>query len=184
VSLASFLALIARALREADIPFMLTGSLAAAFYGAPRATQDLDLVIESQPDNLRRFVKDLRSAGLYVDLESALQALLTDGQFNAIDPTTGWKADLIFRRARPFSESEFGRRQQRELLGIEISLATLEDLIIAKLEWSELGDSELQRRDIRELLEMAGYEIDREYIKRWVDALNLRRAWDRVSRSD
>jgi hypothetical protein len=121
--------------------------------------------------SLNRIISDVssrtfRSAGLYVDLESALQALLTDEQFNAIDPTTGWKADLIFRRARPFSESEFGRRQQRELLGIEISLATLEDLIIAKLEWSELGDSELQRRDIRELLEMAGYEIDREYIER------------------
>lgn len=184
MSLASFLALIARALRESDIPFMLTGSLAAAFYGAPRATQDLDLVIEAQPDSLIRFVKDLQSAGLYVDLDSALEALRTGGQFNAIDPSTGWKADLIIRKSRPFSESEFGRRQQRELLGIDIGLATLEDLIIAKLEWSELGDSELQRRDIRELLEMAGDEIDRKYLARWIGALNLQHAWDLVSRSD
>jgi hypothetical protein len=184
VSLASFLALIARALREADIPFMLTGSLAAAYYGAPRATQDLDLVIECQPDNLRQFVNAVRGAGLYVDLEAALEALRTAGQFNAIDPSTGWKADLIFRKARPFSESEFGRRQHRELLGIEIALATLEDLIIAKLEWSELGNSELQRRDIRELTEMAGDSIDRDYLERWIDALNLRQAWDGVSQSD
>lgn len=163
---------------------MLTGSLAAAYYGAPRATQDLDLVIESQPDNLRRFVKDLQSVGLYVDLDSALEALRTGGQFNAIDPSTGWKADLIFRKARAFSESEFGRRQQRELLGIEIALATLEDLIVAKLEWSELGDSELQRRDVRELLEMAGDKIDQAYLEHWIDALDLRHAWDRLSRTD
>jgi hypothetical protein len=52
VSLASFLALIVRTLKDADVPFMLTGSLAAAFYGAPRATQDLDLIIDAQPDNL------------------------------------------------------------------------------------------------------------------------------------
>lgn len=161
---------------------MLTGSLAAAFYGAPRATQDVDLVIESDLDNLRQFIKDLQSAGLYVDEESALDALRTGGQFNAIDPATGWKADLIFRKTRAFSESEFGRRQQTELLGIDIGLATLEDLIIAKLEWSELGDSELQRRDIRELLEMAGADIDRPYINHWIDALNLQDAWDRVTR--
>lgn len=184
MSLASFLALIARTLREADIPFMLTGSLAAAYYGAFRATQDLDLVIESQPDNLRQFVRAVQAAGLYVDLEAALEALRTDGQFNAIDPWTGWKADLIIRRARPFSESEFGRRQDRELLGIQIALATLEDLIIAKLEWSELGNSELQRRDIRELLEIAGGSIDRAYLDRWIAELNLRGAWDRISQSD
>jgi hypothetical protein len=183
VSLASFVALIVRTLEEADIPFMLTGSLAAAFYGAPRATQDLDLVIQSEPDNLRRLVEGLQASGLYVNLDAALEALRTNGQFNAIDPSTGWKVDLIFRRARPFSESEFLRRQQTQLFGIEIPLATLEDLLIAKLEWSELGDSELQRRDIRELLEMAGDTIDRTYMERWIRALNLEQAWKRVSQS-
>jgi hypothetical protein len=181
VSLASFLALIVRTLKEADVSFMLTGSLAAAFYGAPRATQDLDLVIETEPESLRRLVEALRTAGLYVDMGAALEALRTGGQFNAIDPSTGWKADLIVRKARSFSESEFGRRQQRQLLGIEVSLTTLEDLIIAKLEWSELGDSELQRRDIRELLEIAGDSIDRQYLEGWVETLGLRQAWDRVS---
>lgn len=184
VSLASFVALIARALHEVDIPFMLTGSLAAAFYGAPRATQDLDLVIESQADNLRRLVNDLQAEGLYVDLQSALDALQTGGQFNVIDPSTGWKADLIIRKRRPFSESEFGRRQERQLFGVEIALATLEDLIVAKLEWSELGDSELQRRDIRELLEVAGETVDRTYLAHWIAALDLEEAWQRIAKVD
>lgn len=116
---------------------MLTGSLAAAFYGTPRATQDVDLVIEPQPDKLQRLVDNLRAAGLYADIEAAREALRTGGQFNAIDPSTGWKVDLIFRRARPFSKAEFERRQQHDLFGVEVALATLEDLIIAKLEWSE-----------------------------------------------
>jgi hypothetical protein len=183
VSLASFLALIVRTLDEAGVPFMLTGSLAAAFYGAPRATQDVDLVIDAQPENLRRFTEALRSAGMYVDVDSALEALRTAGQFNAIDPSTGWKADLIVRKTRPFSEAEFSRRQYRQLLGIEVALTTLEDLIIAKLEWSELGDSELQRRDIRELLEFGGDTLDRAYLERWIEDLGLQRAWDRLIRS-
>lgn len=159
---------------------MLTGSLAAAFYGTPRATQDVDLIIDTRPANLQRLVDGLRAAGLYADLESALTALRTGGQFNVIDPTTGWKADLIFRKARSFSETEFGRRQPRELFGTEIALTTLEDLIIAKLEWSELGDSELQRRDIRALLEVAGDSIDQDYLSKWIDSLALRSAWERV----
>jgi hypothetical protein len=184
VSLASFLTLIARNLRDADIPFMLTGSLAAAYYGAPRATQDVDLVIESQPDSLNQFVEGLRAAGLYVELEAALEAWRTGGQFNAVDPSTGWKADLIIRKARPFSKSEFDRRQHRELLGIDVALATLEDLIIAKLEWSESGDSELQRRDIRQLLQMAGASLDQGYLEHWIESLNLRTAWERVRNAE
>jgi hypothetical protein len=183
VSLAPFVALIAGALHEAEIPFMLTGSLAAAFYGAPRATQDLDLVIESESNNLRHLVTNLQAKGLYADLGSALDALQTTGQFNVIDPETGWKADLIIRKQRPFSEAEFGRRQERQLFGVAIALATLEDLIIAKLEWSELGDSELQRRDIRELLEMAGVTLDRTYLAQWIAALDLEPAWKRVSQA-
>jgi hypothetical protein len=181
VTLTSFLSLIAHSLREADIPFMLTGSLAAAYYGAPRATQDLDLVIESDPARLQRFASALQAAGIYVDTEAALEALGTGGQFNAIDPSTGWKADLIVRKARPFSESEFRRRQHQDLLGIEIALTTLEDLIIAKLEWSEIGDSELQRRDIRELVEIAGNAVDHAYLEHWINELDLRQAWDRLS---
>jgi hypothetical protein len=183
VSLAAFITVITRALSEAGIPFMLTGSLAAAFYGSPRATQDVDLVIESPPDNLLQLVDILLAEGLYVDRDAALEGLHTGGQFNAIDPSTGWKADLIFRRARPFSETEFGRRQSSKLFGVDIALATLEDLVIAKLEWSELGESDLQRRDIRELLEIAGDTIDQEYLDHWIAVLGLQQAWQQLTRA-
>lgn len=67
------------------------------------------------------------------------------------NPEGGWKVDLIVRNGRPFSETEFGRRQKAELLGVEVSLATIEDVLLSKLEWSRLGDSELQRRDVLQL---------------------------------
>lgn len=180
MSLVSFVTTIVRALNEAEIPFMLTGSLAAAFYGTPRATQDIDLVIEAQSGSLERLIDILDAAGLYVDRSTAVEALDTAGQFNAIDPTSGWKADLIIRKTREFSKTEFERRRDEELFGVEVALATLEDLLIAKLEWSELGDSELQRHDIRQLLEVAGDAIDENYMRRWIDALGLQEAWDRV----
>lgn len=180
MSLVSFLTTIVRALNEAEIPFMLTGSLAAAFYGTPRATQDIDLVIEAPPGRLERLIHNLEVAGLYVDQGAAIEALETSGQFNAIDPTSGWKADLIVRKTREFSKTEFQRRRGEELFGIEVGLTTLEDLIIAKLEWSQLGDSEIQRRDIRNLLEVAGDSVDEPYMMRWIGALGLQEAWKRV----
>jgi hypothetical protein len=48
MSLEGFLRVIVGALHEQDVPFMLTGSLAGSYHGAPRATQDLELSVASQ----------------------------------------------------------------------------------------------------------------------------------------
>jgi hypothetical protein len=181
LTLTDFLSRVARCLSEADVPFMLTGSLAAAFYGTPRATQDIDLVIDPSRPQLDRLVELLGASGLYVSSEAAVEAFEHGGQFNAIDVETGWKADLIVRKAREFSKREFERRQTSQLFGVELALATVEDLIIAKLEWSELGDSELQRRDILQLLDATGSSLDQAYLEKWVRSLGLEGAWAKVT---
>jgi hypothetical protein len=35
-------------------------------------------------------------------------------QFTAIDPVSGWKAELIVRKDRPFSESEVAEHRSKE----------------------------------------------------------------------
>lgn len=165
-------------LDDCGIPYMLTGSLAAAYYATPRATKDIDIVFESDETRLSRLTTQLHEAGLYVDEEAALEALRTEGQFNAIDPASGWKIDLIVRKERPFSRAEFERRETATVLGIDAALASLEDVLIAKLEWSKLGDSELQRRDVVELLERAWERLDQAYIERWVVPLGLEAEWE------
>ena len=50
---------ITSALGEAGIAYMLAGSFASAYYGAPRTTQDIDLVIAATSDQLRTFVQHL-----------------------------------------------------------------------------------------------------------------------------
>jgi hypothetical protein len=180
LSLAAFLGRIVGILREAGIPHMLTGSLASAYYAAPRATQDVDLVIEAGAEALDRAVRGLSDAGYYVDRAAAMAALRTQGQFNAIDPESGWKVDLIIRKDRSFSRTEFARRKSAELVGVEVSLATLEDVLLAKLEWIKLGDSELQRRDVAQLLGRAGEALDLEYVERWVAELDLETEWSQA----
>lgn len=177
MSLANFLAAVVRVLDDVGVPYMLTGSLAAAFYTVPRATQDVDLVVEASVPLLDAVVDGLLDLGLYVSREAAHEASRTGSQFNAIDPERGWKADLIVRKDRPFSAEEFARRRPAVLLGVEVSLASVEDLILAKLEWGAAGDSEIQRRDILGLLETGWASLDQAYIEKWVDALGLRQEW-------
>jgi predicted nucleotidyltransferase len=178
LSLAAFLRRVAEILEEAGVPYMLTGSLVAAYYAVPRATQDLDVVIAAEEPGIERLVQGLLEADWYVDRDAALKARRTQGQFNAIDPESGWKVDLIVRRDRMYSRTEFERRVQVTLLGVEVFVARLEDIVIAKLEWGKRGDSALQRRDVVQLLERARAHLDQVYLKRWITELDLQDEWD------
>jgi hypothetical protein len=40
---------VCQGLEQANIPYMLTGSLAANFYTVPRMTRDIDIIIEILP---------------------------------------------------------------------------------------------------------------------------------------
>jgi len=182
VSITSFLQRVAGILESAGVPYMLTGSLAAAYYATPRATQDIDVVINTQEQGLEKLVQGFLDAGLYVDRETALDAWRTRGQFNAIDPESGWKIDLIVRKDRSFSRTEFERRERADLLGIEVSLASLEDVLIAKLEWARMGDSELQRADVVRLLEQRRDQLDQACLEKWIAELGLQAEWDPVLR--
>ena len=159
---------------------MLTGSLATAYYAVPRATQDIDLVVEVLPAKLSGLTDLLSSAGYYVSLAAAKEASAHEGQFNAIDPESGWKVDFIVRKNRPFSISEFERRSLTSALGLELYMATREDLVVAKLEWAKKGESELQLRDVRAILNTAGPGFEWDYVDRWVKELALRDQWEAV----
>jgi hypothetical protein len=168
---------ITAALDQAGIPYMLTGSFASAHYGVPRSTQDIDLVIEPTAAQLRNFVQSLSSDEYYADLDTALEAQRHESLFNIIDLRTGWKIDLIFRRSRPFSQHEFGRRQLVDLQGPRLFVASAEDVIIAKLEWAKLARSQRQIEDVAAVLRLRWEALDRSYLERWISELGLHEQW-------
>lgn len=45
------LRIVASRLETAHLPYMVTGSVAANYYGVPRMTRDIDLVIEVSPQD-------------------------------------------------------------------------------------------------------------------------------------
>jgi hypothetical protein len=182
MTLAPFLQQISRALAQAGVPAMLTGSVASAFRGAMRATMDVDLVIDPTAAALERFVDHVEALGLHVSRDAARDALAERSLFNVIDPESGWKADLIVCRARPFSREEFARREPVSYLGVDVTIARPEDLILAKLEWAALGASARQLEDARELARLAGRALDQAYITRWAVTLGVSDAWVALQR--
>jgi len=161
---------------------MVTGSFASTFHGHPRATQDIDIVVDPAHDALLRFLASLPPERVYVDNASALEAFKHRDMFNVIDLETGWKVDVIFRKNRAFSRAEFERRQAVEWLGVPLFVAAAEDVILSKLEWAKLcGGSERQMRDVSGVLEMRRAQLDHAYIESWLDVLGIRPLWEQVT---
>lgn len=113
----------------------------------------------------------------YVDLGAAMEALNRRSMFNVIDSVTGWKIDFILRRDRPFSRKEFRRRRVVNLHDLPLSVASAEDVIIAKLEWSKLAQSPRQIEDVAGILRLRSELLDRAYLDRWIAELQLEPQW-------
>jgi hypothetical protein len=165
------------ALDKAGVPYMLTGSFASVFYGSPRSTQDIDIVIAATPAELQALVTSLPTGEYYIELGAALEAQQRESLFNVIDLKTGWKIDMIICKSRAFSQEEFSRRRLILREESPIWIASAEDIILSKLEWAKLGSSQRQIEDAAAILKIRGASLDRAYLDRWIRDLGVLREW-------
>jgi len=160
---------VSEGLADENLPFMLTGSFALAYYATPRMTRDLDFVVALANDDGEALFRNF-SADFYVDADAVRAAIESERLFNMMHLSTGIKVDVIVRKSSEYRLNEFKRRQQVTLGSILTWIVSREDLILSKLVWSLDSGSELQLRDVRQLL--AG-SIDVEYLNRWAPALKV-----------
>lgn len=115
----------APALREANVPFMLGGSLACWARGGPRSQNDLDLMVTP------------------ADAERALHAL-AQADMRVERPPEEWLAkawdgdvmvDLIFRLLGlgDVTAEMIGAAEQMQVLAIRMPVMSTEDILVAKL---------------------------------------------------
>jgi len=168
----AFLAAVVQHLDAAGVPFMVTGSHGSSYHGQPRATNDLDLVIDPTPAQLDAFVAAL-GASYYVDANAARDAFSRRSMFNIIDFASGWKVDLIIRKERAFSVEEFRRRRMGTVRGCQVPVATPEDVILSKLEWDKLTPSDKQMRDALQVAQAKWATLDHDYLRKWATVLGV-----------
>jgi hypothetical protein len=170
------LGLVAAVLDRLGVPYLVAGSLASSFHGEPRATDDLDLVIDLVPAQVARLTAALEES-FYVDADVARKAATSGGAFNAIHLATAVKVDLFVAAEDPLDRERLRRRIRAKLpdLAAEIFVDTAEDTILRKLEWYRRGGevSERQWRDVIGVLRVQGDRMDRSHLETWARRLGF-----------
>jgi len=174
MSQVDLLAFVAAILDDLKVPWMLVGSHAASFYGEPRSTHDVDLVVDLSDDHIAPLLDRIDSARYYLS-ESALR----EGRMaNLIDTQTGDKVDLFFAAAEPANHAALMRRRYETILGVPVAIASVEDTILAKLRWNRLmGGSERQIRDVRGIVRLQSGSLNWDLLNQEIDASGLRDVW-------
>ena len=158
---------------------MVSGSLGSVVHGEPRATRDVDVVIDPGEASLNVFL-DAVAGDWYVNREAASAALRERGMFNVVDSATGWKADLVLRKERPYSIEEFSRRRRAELLGATVWVVSPEDSILSKLEWARASGSARQVEDATAVVRANRGALDLDYLHAWADRLGISAELERI----
>jgi hypothetical protein len=165
---------------EVGIEYFLVGSLATMYYGRPRFTQDVDLVVRIKAKQVSHFETLFPLEDYYCPPREVLHdEVIRRGSFNLIHQNSGIKVDVVIDKETAFYQSEFSRRKKMEIApGLFVYIATPEDLILKKLAYYREGQSEKHLNDIRDI--MVNVRIDEDYIKEWVGRLHLQSEWDKV----
>lgn len=159
------------------IPYYVGGSVAAAAYGEPRTTADVDIVVSLGPDQIEPLARALEK-DFYVSREAMREAVRDRRSFNAIHLATVSKVDVFVLGNDPFDQEEFRRRVPRDLPGAEgasVVFKTAEDTVLRKLQWYRLGGevSEQQWRDVLGVLIVSRDHLDNAYMDRWAAHLGV-----------
>ena len=114
----------AAALRKADVPFLLGGSLASWARGGPETRHDLDLMIK--PEDVARAVEALEEAGMRPE-QPPEEWLVKVWDGDTL-------VDLIYcPKGLPMDDDVIARGEELSVLGMEIRVMALEDVMATKL---------------------------------------------------
>lgn len=152
-----------------DISYMLTGSMAMIRYTVFRQTAAIDIILENSNVNESDFINALEPH-YYVPHRAVRTGFATGQMFNVIHIETAFKVDCVIKNSDDFQNRAFERSQRTDYYGKEICVISREDLILSKLWWARDSHSEMQLRDVKNLLR-AGFDIS--YVEGWIDKLGI-----------
>lgn len=163
--------LVTARLDSAGIAYMVSGSMAMNVYAQPRMTRDIDIVVELQPHDADRMAA-LFSGDFLCEVDAVRDAARRRGMFNIIHNDTVVKVDFIVRKDAAYRAEEFARRRSVDIGSATVWMVAPEDLILSKLYWAKDSRSDLQLRDVRNLI-AAVANLDWSYIEKWANELSV-----------
>jgi hypothetical protein len=159
-------------LDDAGVSYMITGSVAALFYGLNRYTDDTDIVVELDARHIDPLM-DAFGGDYYIDRPIVEEAARLREMFNVISLRFGGKFDLIPLRDEPSEHARFGRRMVHDWHGYPVWVISPPDLVLSKLEWARESRSQRQFADIRAIMAAGFVDESDDYFQLWLRQLDL-----------
>jgi hypothetical protein len=175
--------LFVRPLNGAGIRYVISGSVAAIFYGEPRLTHDVDFVVFLNANDLQRLIEVFPAGDFYLP---PIETMLTEtareehGHFNLIHRDTGFKADFYPTGRDELNTLAFRGKRTVEFEGETVMLAPPEYVILRKLEYYREGRAEKHLRDIRAMLAVSGEQLNQFILSEWIQRRGLETEWQLV----
>lgn len=130
-----------------EVKYLVIGGIASILYGVPRATFDLDILIESTPDNVQRLLDSLSDAGLGTASLTDVKEVLS----NEITVFKDWvRIDVQTVTPGLNFQEAWKRRETMTFQGQTFYVASKKDLISSK----RASGRDIDLEDVR-LLELA-----------------------------
>lgn len=173
------LKIVTKRLEEADIGYMITGSVAANFYSQPRMTRDIDIVIQLKAGQIDKLYH-LFKKDFYIDRDSVEKAVKNKSTFNIIHNEKIIKIDFIVAKETEHGQIEFSRKTKERIDDFSLFVVSPEDLILSKLAWAKEFSSEIQLRDVKNIILFNKNNLDYDYLKKWSRKLSLEQSLEEV----
>lgn len=172
-----------RKLGELGLRYMVSGSVAAIFYGEPRLTNDVDIILFLDREDAARFARAFPAGEFYCPPDEVLRleaAREQRGHFNLIHHESGFKADIYIGAHETLHTWGLAHAVEADLEGDRVTFAPPEYVIIRKLQFHREGGSPKHLRDISRMLLALGDEWNRETLMRMIEEHGLSAEWQHV----
>ena len=159
---------------------MVTGGVASVFYGDPRFTRDVDLVIDLDVSGVDRLSSAFDADDFYLPPPEALRAEVQRrpwGHFNVIHRATGLRADVYVHAGDDLESWALERRRRVDVGDTAVWLAPVEYVIVRKLEYYRDSQSDRHLRDVAMMMAVSPELIDRSVVAEWVAKRSLNEQW-------
>lgn len=161
-----------QSLNDIECDYLIGGSHVLGIYANARTSRDIDIIVRIKEADLQKFFEIFPASQFHLNKEAAIIEIKRKGMFNIVSEATGYKIDFFIDKETPFYQEQFKRKQRKVIFGIDAWVCSKEDLVLAKLMWIQQIQSELQMRDIVDLMELK--DIDKSYLNKWIQTLNLK----------
>ncbi|OGZ62805.1 MAG: hypothetical protein A2812_00915 [Candidatus Staskawiczbacteria bacterium RIFCSPHIGHO2_01_FULL_36_16] len=166
MDLVSLLKIVKRRLDKSSISYMVSGGIAVSFWGFPRTTHDINIVIEAEEKDKNKIIK-LFEKDFYISDEAVEEAIKNRFTFNVIDNKSGLKIDFWLIKRDAFGKSEFSRKIRRKMFCENIYIISPEDLILCRLIGFEETKSDRLLQDAKSILQTS--KVNMDYVKNWAE---------------